>query len=71
MNTVIDYTYDHKGRKTKVEIDGLQQATYSYTDYSKSGSAITYGKAMETRAVRVYFSLSSATTCLTSSSHAA
>ena len=49
-NTVIDYTYDHKGRKTKVEIDGVQQATYGYTDYGKNGSSITYGTTTQTLA---------------------
>ena len=42
-STVICYTYDGKGRKKSYAIDGVQQATYSYTDYSKNGSSITYG----------------------------
>ena len=46
-NTVISYTYDGKGRKKSYAIDGVQQATYSYTDYSRSGSNITYGTSTQ------------------------
>ena len=49
-NTVISYTYDGKGRKKSYAIDGVQQATYSYTDYSESGGNITYGTATQTLA---------------------
>ena len=49
-STVISYTYDGKGRKKSYAIDGVQQATYSYTDYSESGGNITYGTATQTLA---------------------
>ena len=42
-STVISYTYDGKGRKKSYAIDGVQQATYNYTDYDSSGGNITYG----------------------------
>ena len=31
---MIGYEYDCKGRKTKVEINGVEQSAYSYTEYS-------------------------------------
>ena len=46
-STVISYTYDGKGRKKSYAIDGVQQATYSYTDYSESGNAVIYGKTVQ------------------------
>ena len=46
-STVISYTYDGKGRKKSYSIDGVQQATYSYTDYSESGNAVIYGKTVQ------------------------
>ncbi len=49
-NTVIDYCYDQKGRKTKVDINGVTQANYSYEDYSydKSSGYAVYGKQTTT-----------------------
>ena len=49
-DTVIGYEYDCKGRKTKVEINGVEQIAYSYTGYSVDGSAITYGTTTQTLA---------------------
>mgnify|MGYP002800853015 FL=1 len=49
-DTVIGYEYDCKGRKTKVEINGVEQVAYSYTGYSVDGSAITYGTTAQTLA---------------------
>ena len=47
-NTVLDYEYDYKGRKTKVSVNGSTLADYSYTEYSKSDSKIDYGTQTET-----------------------
>lgn len=49
-NTVIGYEYDCKGRKTKVEINGVEQSVYGYTGYSVDGSAITYGTTTQSLA---------------------
>ena len=49
-DTEIGYEYDCKGRKTKVEINGVEQVAYSYTGYSVDGSAITYGTTTQTLA---------------------
>ena len=49
-NTVISYTYDGKGRKKSYAIDGVQQATYSYTNYSKNGNVIKYSVPKQTYA---------------------
>ena len=49
-NTAISYTWDGKGRKKSYAIDGVQQATYSYTDYSKNGNVIKYSVPKQTYA---------------------
>ena len=49
-STVISYTYDGKGRKKSYAIDGVQQATYNYTDYSKNGNVIKYSVPKQTYA---------------------
>lgn len=36
-NTVIDYTYDGKGRKKSVIINGVLQSEYSYEDFKQDG----------------------------------
>ncbi len=40
-NTVINYAYDCKGRKTSVAINGALQSTYEYTDYSYDSATKT------------------------------
>ena len=47
-NTAINFTYDSKGRKTSYSINGVSQATYTYTEYSKNGSAVNYGSKTQT-----------------------
>ncbi len=37
-NTVIEYTYDHKGRKTQVSVNGVKQIESTYEDYAQEGT---------------------------------
>ncbi|MDE7380325.1 MAG: hypothetical protein K2N14_04655, partial [Clostridia bacterium] len=41
-NTFIDYTYDNRGRKKELRVNGVKQVTYSYKDYSYNESDNVY-----------------------------
>ncbi len=49
-NTVIDYEYDFKGRKTKVTVNGKVQSTTTYEDfeYNQDSESAVYGSSNTT-----------------------
>ena len=47
-NTVINYSYDFKGRKIKTEINGVEQSKTSYKEYASNDSQTIYDGLIET-----------------------
>ena len=46
--TVINYSYDFKGRKIKTEINGVEQSKISYKEYASNDSQTIYDGVIET-----------------------